>query len=196
MADYQAIEATCETIIHLLRSNFRAEDFNNTDLQFAVYLYDDFAHPMDTGVSLFLYRIFINGSHRIPSGRVGPFGQRFSTKLPLDFHFILTVWAKRSSMQHRIAGWLMRVMEDTPILPHGLLNAKAEGVFQPDETVEISPAEFRTEDMFRLWEILAPNKYYLSIPYQARNVQIESSQRLSEGDPIQTRMFDYRKLTG
>lgn len=191
MANYQAIEAICESVIHLLRSNYRPEDFNNTDLQFGVYLYDNFATPMDTGISLFLYRIYLNGAHRIPRGRFDPAGQRFQSRLPLDLHFILTVWAKQSSMQHRLAGWMMRLMEDTPILPHGLLNARAAGVFRPDETVEISSVELSTEDLFRLWEILAPNKYYLSIPYQARNVQIESGQTLTTGEPVQTRLFDY-----
>ena len=94
-------------------------------------------------------------------------------------------------MQHRIAGWMMRVMEDNPILPVGFLNARAEDVFRPDETIEITPGELKTEDLLHLWEILAPNKYYLSIPYLARNIRIESTQLQSAAEPIQQRTFDY-----
>ncbi len=193
MANYHAIETVCETIIHLLRTNSQSEDFGS-ELQFQVYLTDDFANPMDAGVSLFLYRVFINGNQRTPSGRFGPGGQRYQTQLPLDLHLLLTVWAQDSSMQHRIAGWMMRVMEDTPIIPVGLLNVKGEGVFRPDETVEIRPGELQTEDMLHLWEILAPNKYQLSVPYLAHNVRIESNQLQTAGKPIQQRTFDYRKL--
>jgi hypothetical protein len=188
VANYRAIETVCEAIIHLLRTNSQSKDFGN-DLQFKIYLTNDFADPMNAGVSLFLYRVFVNGNHRIAAG-----GRRYQTQLPLDLHFLLTVWAQDSSTQHQIAGWMMRVMEDTPILPLGLLNTKGEGVFRPDETVEISPGELRTEDMLHLWEILAPNKYQLSVPYLARNIRIESDQLQTVGEPIQQRTFDYRKL--
>jgi hypothetical protein len=192
MADFRAIIAVSNAVLFLLKSDYTPDDFNS-ELEFKVYQPKDFAKPMTAGVSLFLYRIFPNGSHRTPSGRIGPDGRRQRTQLPLDLHFLLTAWGNHASLQQTIAGWMMRTLEDTPILPSALLNAAAaDDVFHADEAVEINLTELRTEDMLRIWETLTDNAFHLSVPYVARNVRIESRHALAEGEPVQTRTFDYR----
>ena len=196
MATDRAITSTCAAIIHLLRMNYDPADFDK-ELEFKVYTSSDFATPMDAGVSLFLYRVFVNGVHRTPSGRLDDTGRRQKPQLPIDLHFLLTAWGKEASLQHAIAGWMMRILEDTPMLPAGLLNSETRAVFRPTETVEISPTELRTEDMLRIWETLTQNTYQLSIPYLARNLRIESRQIVPiVGEPVQERVGDYRKLHG
>lgn len=192
MANYRAIAVVCESIIHLLRTNYKPEDFNN-ELEFRVYGSKDFEQSMLSGVSLFLYRIFHNGIHRVPSGRIGSDGRRYQTQLPVDLLFLLTAWGQDASLQNTIAGWMMRILEDTPILPGGLLNSVAPDVFRPDETVEIVMAELTNEEMFHIWQSLVENSYQLSVPYIARNVRIESSRPLTEGQLVQERTFDYLK---
>lgn len=192
MANFRAIKVVCEGVLALLKSNFQASDFNNTQFQFEVYLADEFAQPMEAGVSLFLYRVYVNHSHRTPAGRVGPEGQRYQTKLPLDLHFLLTAWGKDASLQHTIVGWMMRMLEDNPILPPGLLNSLDPGVFHPDETVEICLTELKNEDMMSIWRDMVEKKYQLSIPYMARNVRIESDWELVSGAPVQRRTSDYK----
>lgn len=193
MANYRAIMAICEAVISLLRTSYRPEDFNN-ELEFKVYSAKDFSQPMTAGVSLFLYRIFLNGSHRTPGGRIGPDGRRYQAQLPLDLLFLLTAWGQDASLQHTIAGWMMRRMEDNPILPAGLLNTVAPGVFRPDETAEIILTELKNEEIFHIWQTLPENvAYQLSVPYLARNVRLESTQILTEGQPVQERNFDYLK---
>ena len=191
MANYRAIKTVCEGVLKVLESNYQAADFNDTTLQFKVYLADDFINPMNAGVSLFLYRIYINTSHRTPGGRIGPDGQRLQTQLPLDMHFLLTAWAKDASLQHTIAGWMMRTMEDTPILPSGLLNGLEPDVFQTDETLEITIGELKNEDMISIWRDMLEKKYQLSVPYMARNVRIEST-RPQEGFAILERKLGFK----
>ncbi|HEX5165877.1 MAG TPA: DUF4255 domain-containing protein, partial [Thermomicrobiales bacterium] len=168
---------------------YQPEDFEDNQLEFKVYVAKDFATPMDAGVSAFLYRIYPNGSHRTPSGRLDPFGRRYRTQLPLDLHFLLTAWAKDASLQHTIAGWMMRVLEDTPSFPPGLLNSTFDNVFHPDETVEIGLTELSTEELFRIWEVIGEKAYQLSIPYVARTVRIESRLPSGDGEPVQERVF-------
>jgi hypothetical protein len=71
----------------------------------------DFSPPMAVGVSLFLYRIYPNGTHRNPRGRPGPQGEQFRNQLPLDLHFILTAPAHDASLQHLIAGEVTRMFQ-------------------------------------------------------------------------------------
>jgi len=193
MANHRAIKTACEGVLQILESNYHVADFNNTSLQFKVYLADDFINPIKAGVSLFLYRVYINTGHRTPGGRIGPSGQRFQTQLPLDLHFLLTAWAKDASLQHTIAGWMMRTMEDTPILPSGLLNGLDPDVFQPDETLEITVGELKNEDMIGIWRDMLEKKYQLSVPYIARNLRIESSRTLTEtGTAVQERKMGFK----
>ena len=96
MASYRAVSAISEAVINLLSSHFRFEDFNN-QLEFRIYQAQDFSRAMEAGVSLFLYRILPNGTYRTPTGRLGPNGRRYNTRLPVDLHFILTAWGRDAS---------------------------------------------------------------------------------------------------
>lgn len=189
MAHYRAITAVCESVLAVLKAHYKPEDFNQ-ELSFQVYLAKDFASPMAAGVSLFLYRIFPNGTHRTPAGRITPDGKRQKPQLPLDLHFLLTAWAPDATLQHAIVGWMMRVLEDTPQLSASLLNASVPGAFGTDEAVELSLTELTTEDMLRMWEALVQNVYQLSIPYVARNLRIESTELVKPGGgPVLERSF-------
>jgi hypothetical protein len=194
MAIYRAISAVSEAIIHLLESQYSPQDFDGNQLEFRVYLAKDFASPMKSGVSLFLYRIYANGTYRTPSGRIGPDGRRGRTQLPLDLHFLLTAWAQDASLQHTIAGWMMRILEDWPSLSPGQLNQKVPNAFHPEETVEIALAELGTEELFRIWEVIVHHAYQISVPYVARIVKLESELTLSAGQPVQVRTFDFGEL--
>ncbi len=174
MADFRAVSAVCEAVMGLLRSESAAAELDDHELQFRVLTARQLKEePLNAGVSLFLYRVYINGTHRLPAGRLGPGGVQAPHQLPLDLHFLLSFWGREASLQHRVAGWAMRVLEDHPVLPAGLLNRVTADVFRPEETVELSPTELSTEDLLRLWENLAQNEYHLSVPYQARAVWLE-----------------------
>lgn len=195
MATNVAIASTCEAVVRLLRANYDPAEFNRATLDFQVFVAEDFQRPMEEGVSVFLYRIYHNGNHRIPSGRLLPDGRRQATKLPLDLHFLLTAWAKKASLQHQIAGWMMRVMEDNASIPSSVLNAYHPNVFRPDEGVEIGLTELSVEDMFHVWEVMINHVYQLSVPYQARMIEIESTVTTSPlGAPVQERLSDYREI--
>ena len=174
MADFRAVATVCEAVVELLRASYRPEDFNN-ELEFRVFTPRDFSSPMANGVSLFLYRIYPNGMNRRPSGRLGVDGRRLQTELPVELHLLLTIWGREASLQHAVAGWMMRTLEDTPLLAAGVLNAVTADVFRPDETVEVSLTELSTEDLLRIWEVLGLNVYQLSVPYIARVIHLEST---------------------
>jgi len=195
MADYRAVVAVGEAIIQLLRQHYRFADFNN-ELDFRVYLAKDFAEPMNAGVSVFLYRIFPNGLQNNHAWRVGE-GMATQNQLPVDLHFLLSAWAQDASLQHTISGWMMRTLQDTPIIPTGILNQRFPGLFRSDEVVTLGPAELGTEELFRMWEVIVNHSYQLSIPYVARNVRIESARDAADGGgPVRERVFDAGQISG
>ena len=88
----------------------------------------------------------------------------------------------------------MRILEDVPTLPAGLLNHRFPGTFSNDEIVPLCLAELTTEELFHIWEVIVNNAYQISVPYVARNVRIESIQRHAQGGEVQERVFDYQKI--
>lgn len=193
MATYRAISATCQAIVRLLQQSWRPELFDDAPLQFAVYSTQDFADPMDAGVSLFLYRANINGVQRTPPARIDANGQRRRTQLPVDLHLLLTPWAKAASLEHEILGWTMRTLEDWPILPAGILNSQVPNTFSAEETVEIVRNDVAIEELVRIWDVL-PHDFHVSASYMARVVRIDSDLDQQTAGPVLTRQLDYGVL--
>lgn len=190
MSSYAGIASVMEALVRVLRTNYDAADFNNAMLEFDVYVSDNFEAPMDQGVSLFLYRVYHNGAARSPQGQLLPDGRRQRTQLPVDLHFMATAWAPRASLQHEIAGWMMRVLEDHPILTPDLLNAYRADVFRENETVTVSPTDLTVEEVFRIWEVMLDHAYQLSVPYVARTLVLESMRSDPLLPAIQERRFE------
>lgn len=175
MASYEALSAAGAAVLNLLSSTPRPPSFPT--LEFQVFTTRQFSTPpFANGVSLFTYRVFVNGAHRTPQGRFDTQGRRLQSQLPVEMHFLLSVWAQQASLQHSITGWMMRTLEDSPVLSSGVLNAVTPGVFRPEELVEVALGELSNEDMFRIWETISADSYQLSIPYVARVMLLESTQ--------------------
>lgn len=191
MADSRAIAAVCQAVVNLLEAEAALDTFGPPPppaLSFEVYTAANFADHMTAGVSLFPYRIYYDGVHRTPAGRIDPDGRRHRSRLPLNLHFMLTAWADHGSLQNVLAGWMLRVMEDNPVLSATWLNtAFDEPVFDPDETVEIVPADLSTEDLFRIWDVLIQDVYQLSVPFVARGIRIDSRHLEHGGEPVRQR---------
>jgi hypothetical protein len=179
--------------VRLLQQSWQQPLFDNQVLEFRVYQTANFATPMTTGVSLFLYRVAINGVQRTPPSRPGPDGRPRRSQLPVELHLLLTPWAADASLSHEILGWLMRTIESTPILPAGLLNATTPNVFAPDETVELVPGQLTNEELFRIWDVV-DERFHVSVPYVARVVRIDSEVAEPDGGPVLTRELDFGAL--
>ncbi len=193
MANYRAIGAACEAVVRLLQLAWRPELFNNTSLQFKVYRTGDFSSPMNAGVSLFLYRVMINGVRRTYPAKPTPEGEPRRPQLPLDLYFILTPWAKEASLEQAILGWMMRTIEDNPTIPSGFLNSVTAGVFDDEETLELVPGQLTNEEMFRIWDVL-PSDFQISVPFIARVVRIDSELEQRHGEMVLTRELDFGAL--
>ena len=123
MATYRGVAAVSRGILKLLEDACPRGEFPNA--QFELYQALDFQKSaLGEGVSLFLYRIAINGSRRAVPVRTEPDGRRFRPALPVDLGYALCVWGRSPDVQQRLVGFCMRALADTPILPPGLLNAR------------------------------------------------------------------------
>lgn len=187
MADFRAIAAACDAVVASLQRRYDPALFNN-DLDFRVYTAQDFAKPMSAGVSLFLYRAVPHGTHRTPAAR-RPGG---ATRLPLELHFLLTVWGKDAALRHTIAGWMMRAMEDQPTLSSAELNITWPGTFDPGEGVELILTQMNLEDLTQVWDSLIRQAYQFSVPYIARVIEIDTLRSLPGHGGVRVQDGRYR----
>jgi Pvc16 N-terminal domain len=193
MATYQAIAATGQAMLGLLADAVPKPEFANA--QFELYQIGNLGNPMEEGVSLYLYRVAVNGTIRNRQPITGPDGRRRKPPIPLDLHYVLSVWARSAVKQQRLLGWTIRMFEDVPILPTGLLNnyGPEPEIFQPGETVEIILESLTLADLNNLWTA-TKQALPLSVGYVARMVGISSELPLSEAAEVQTRDLKYGAL--
>lgn len=194
LATYHAIAATGQAIVGLLKDASANTEF--ADSRFELYQAGDFQSdsPLADGISVYLYRVAVNTSRRNLPPSTGPDGKRYRSPFPLDLFYLITPWGKTAAKQQRLLGWTIRQLQDTPVLPAGLLNhyGPEADTFRSNETVELICEPVTLQDMVN---ILDPVKaiQQLSVVYVARMVVIESLVELIEAAPVQTRVFDYGK---
>lgn len=192
MARYPAIAGTSQAILDLLQGAAVETEF--AGVSFAHYHASNLEKPMAEGVSLWLYRVTVNPARNLPP-RIEPDGSRRPPALPLDLHYLLSAWAVDPIQEQRLFGWAVRTIEDTPLLPAGVLNrhlAEA-GVFQPHESVELAWQLLPLSELLDLWDG-ARLKLRPSAAYLARIVELESSSEGLEHPDVQTRELVYGGL--
>lgn len=193
MATHHAIAVTGQAILGLLAEACPKPEFAGA--QFELYQPTSFQAPMEEGISLYLYRVTVNTTRRNLPMRQEPNGRRSRPPLPLDLYYMLTPWAKTAAKQQRLLGWAMRKLEDTPILPAGLMNhyGSETETFRQEEAVELICEPIPLQDMISIWEVFKPHQQ-LSVTYVARMIMIESRVEVIESQAVQTRVLDFGKL--
>lgn len=190
MANHRAIAATSTALAGLLRDRYPRDEFGQ-GLDVSLYQTRDFESPMQDGFSIYLYRVAINGAVRNLTLRRSPDGRRFRPSLPLDLHYMITPWAQDVERQHRMLGWVMRLMEDTSVLSAGHLNhyMPEADTFAPHEGIELVCDPLSLNDYLTLWDRLRP-RLPASATYTLRMVLIDSDLHIDDGAAVQTRRFD------
>lgn len=177
--------------MRLLRQQWQPARFNNNVGDFQVFQTEQFnTRPISVGVSLYVYRVLISSVQRTSPPRPRNDGLVNRRQLPVEVYFLLTPWATTASMELEILGWMLRTLEDYPIMPAGLLNTPIDGVFQSDEYVELVAWQLTNEEVFRIWDVV-PGDYRLSAPYIARTIRVESELTTREAGPVITRELEY-----
>jgi hypothetical protein len=189
VASYPAIAAMSDAVLGLLQGAAVGTEFATA--AFAHYQASDFASPMRDGASLYLYRVTVNANRNLQP-RLDPSGVLRRPPIPLDAHFLLTAWAGDAIRQQRLLGFAIRTLEDTPILPAGVLNryGPEADTFRPEETVELVYEAISVQDMGYIWDV-AQSKEQPSATYVARMIEIESGVSATGGAVVQTRQFAF-----
>jgi hypothetical protein len=195
MANYRAIAAASTALAGLIRDHYpRAEFGAGLDIQ--LYQTRDFEQPMQEGFSIYLFRVAVNGAVRNLTLRRSPDGRRFRPSLPLDLYYMITPWAQDIERQHRMLGWVMRILDDTGVMSAGHLNhyMPETDTFRSNESLEIICDPLSLTDYLTLWDRLRP-RLPASATYVLRAVLIDSEVHVPDAALVQTRRLDVGQVT-
>ena len=190
MATFRAISAIGTAVLGLLDDAWARDHFSADTMETSLVRAEDLKErPFDFGITLYVYRVAVNGTQRtgtpIVAGRRRP--------LPVEVDFIVTTWGKSAQRELELLGWCMRVLDDDPVLAAATLNSGFPGVFGPGEIAEIVAAPLPLDEYRRLWDAL-PWDYQLSVAYSARVVRLESTRALTEAGPVLERDLEFAAL--
>lgn len=180
MAAYTAVRSVSSSIVAMLGARFEVAEIPDepgellrmryaatVQLLSSGMLAEDDTKALEPSITLYLYRVTINEQLRNVGKPTRPNKPR---PLPLDLHYLLSVWASSPDAEQVLMAWAMQAMHDNPMLDASFLSP--DGMWQPDETVQVLPEELSNEDLLRLWDSLTP-PYRLSYSYVARVVVLD-----------------------
>lgn len=202
MADFHAIHSVGDALVSYLGKAFQiGKPIAGLDeCQFVLLSSEQISADVDSdkaisrpAVSLYLYRVTVNEHLRNQLPAAGPFQTGLS--LPLDLHYLVTIWGNSVFEDHVLLGWVMHKFHTRPML--GVPELPPESKFRPGDIVHVIPAELSNEDLMRIWEALR-RPYTLSVSYIARAVRIDAAPAVDQSaeKPVIERKFEFTKGPG
>ena len=202
MASFQAIAVVGNTLRNLLAEACPRDQFPGAQFLLAQSANLEGGTPFPSlGVTIYLYNIAFSTTRRNLPPRIRSNGDRLKPPTPLDLHFLITGWARSAEQQWALLAWAIRTLEDTTVLPAGLLNQNAGSapdgtspiVFSEDESVELVGENLNLQDLVSAWEV-AKAYQQPSASFVVRSVLIDSTIIIATGKPVQTRVLDLAPL--
>ena len=197
MAKPFAIAAVGKAILSLLMAACPRDANGFPNAAFQLFQAANFSDPniMKEGVALYLYRLTPANNVRNQPPRTAPDGRRFRPSLPIDLHYLLVPYGVDAFKQQRILGWAIRTLEDTPVLPSGLVNQVGpEGdLFGPNEAIDIIMETLSIQDLGSVWEVAKPS-IQPAVAYVVRMLAVDSDLEIREHELVQTRVFGAGKV--
>lgn len=191
MAGFSAAYSVGESLVQYLRNTYPAELRTDHACRFELAKSADFAEAdnfSETTISLFLYRMSIaQYLHPAGSGRKAP---PTSRALPLDLHYMVTVWSDSKHTEQLLMAWVMAQLHWNPNLDASTL--MQIGGWRKDESIQIAPTNITQEDLCRIWDVMEPT-YRLSTTYVARVVHIDAPPIADAPNVVATR-FEHARL--
>lgn len=177
MATFRAIKAATAAVTQLLDDALPRAEFVD-ELDFMVIDGQDVSGEMPSGANVLPYRVDVSNGGRHAAPTRSPVGREHEMPvLPVDVRLVVVVSHPDPGHKLSLTGWVMRTLEDHPVLPAVLLNNGADQpVFAEDETVQLRVDALSDEALLALWDLLGVARTHaVLLPYVLSGLAIESA---------------------
>lgn len=192
MTNLKAIHTVGDSLMTYLRKSFQGDGKTATGIDSCTFrllssgeldAMKDVSLPT---ISLYLFRITMNEHLRNVRRVNNP--MKMEVPLSVDLHYLLSVWSDSAEDEQILMSWAMQELYLRPVLDASSLSSDA--AWQPEDVIQLIPAELSTEEMMRIWSALDPS-YHLSVSYIARVVRIDAT-AVPEGQRVVASRFTYQ----
>lgn len=194
MATYKAIASVSQAIVSIMNDGTPKTEF--PDASFELFHAGSFkGAPGKKLVSLYLHRVTVNGAVRNAGMTQIAEGRQRKPPLPLDLHYLLTVWWPDAVQQQRLLGSCMRELAMNATLTSSILNSPGpeRNIFSEPELVELVIDNLSIQDMLNITDAFKSD-LQITVPYVARLVRIDSEDEAGSYPFVQTREFEMGRL--
>ena len=138
-ADSRVIQLACRGLMDYLEDSYRSSGAGSSAVTWTVANAQELGSDGDRRVTLFLHR---------------------TTRLAeiLELHIILSFWDASASGEQLLAGWVMRALERTPIIPNDFVSYSGTPLWE----VKIRRSD---EDAREVWRMITDQHLRLSLSY-------------------------------
>ncbi len=171
MATADAIAAFGDTLVKLLQNGLSGLVGSTNIFLSTPSEFKNFA-PNEPSVTVFLYNVGVIAEFRNVPRRTTA-GTTQQPSLPLKLHFLITPWAPVARDSYAIAGAILALLFEHPVISGGELLGRP-GTWAPDDRVEIIFENLPVEDHCDIWDS-ADVPYRLSLTYAVRGISIDSA---------------------
>jgi hypothetical protein len=178
MATHRAVEAAGTAVVHALQDAFDPLVVPDAEpLRFHLVGPEDLAGGLPSGLGVLVYAVETDPAARNVDTGIDRTAGRTPPGLPLVVRLFVLVSAEEPATRLALAGWAMRTLHDTAVLPADLLNRGAgrKPVVGEDETARILADPLEPSDLLRRLEVLGGEAAdVLALPYAVTGIDIVS----------------------
>ena len=191
MASYKAINGVMSELMEYLKRRL-PDELESGPINAKIELFSSqrlAGNISGNVIGIYLYRVLVDSYGRnryLTPGGGGP--QTPQPELPVNLHFLLVVYGSNTQNEMDLLAWAMQQLSGAVTLDAGNLR-DIDPSWNPKETVQITPEDLSTEDLFRIWEVLKAD-YTVSIPYVAKTIRLLPDPPLRDNTPVKTRVFE------
>lgn len=172
MAAPDVIRDMGDTLLFLLRQGIDAAIVQPANIVISTPdEFDALQNPASPTLTIFLYRLSLHAETRNAPPRSAPDGRVNRQPLPLQLHYLITPWARRTQDEHRIVGRVLQVLYDNSDLGAAQLQGDS---WHAGETVQIILESLTLDDHYRIWDSSGV-PYRLSLSYLVRVIPVDSA---------------------
>jgi hypothetical protein len=185
MSDFTAIQAVTQTLEELIEASLPA-----TGPVVRQSSPKEMQQNMETGISLWLYRITRN-EHLLNQRPTRPSATQVERHcLPINLHYLITPILADPGDEQRFLGRILQIFNDHPTLRGSDLRGDLQG---GDEELRVTLETLTLEELTRVWAALQ-EPYQTSLSYQVQHVCIDSDRQPLQVAPVLVRDTTYAEI--